>query len=172
MENLKDLVLRLGRNDCRFVVVGGFCVASWGSSLLTLDVDVACDMSPENLFRAWQALEEFHPVHRMAPGRLPFTREQAESGVLKNLYLSTDLGQLDLLGEVKGIGCFEECWKSSEPIRIGGTEIRALTLDAIILAKRAMGRPKDLHAVLELEVIRELRGRAASQLPNHYDGTQ
>lgn len=28
---------------------------------------------------------------------------------------------------------------------------------ALILAKRAMGRPKDLHAVLELEVIRELR---------------
>ena len=155
MENLKDLVVHLGKNDCRFVVVGGFCVASWGGSLLTRDVDVACDMSPENLCRAWQALEEFHPVHRMAPGRLPFTREQAESGALKNLYLSTDLGQINLLGEVKGIGSFVECWKASEPTRIGSEEIRVLTLDAIILAKRAMGRPKDLHAVLELEVIRE-----------------
>jgi len=159
MENLKDLVVQLGRNDCRFVLVGGFCVASWGSSLLTRDVDVVCDMSPENLCRAWQALEEFHPVHRMTPGRLPFTREQAEAGTLNNLYLSTDLGQLDLLGEIKGIGSFEECRKASEPIRIGGTEIRLLTLDALILAKRAMGRPKDLHAVLELEVIRERRSR-------------
>jgi hypothetical protein len=32
-----------------------------------------------------------------------------------------------------------------------------LTLDALILAKKAMGRPKDLYAVLELEVIRESR---------------
>jgi hypothetical protein len=159
MENLKNLVLHLGRSDCRFVVVGGFGVASWGSSLVTRDVDVACDMSPENLCRAWQALAELHPVHRMTPGRLPFTREQAESGTLKNLYLSTDLGQLDLLGEVKGIGSFEECWKNSEPVRIGGTEIRVLTLDALILAKKAMGRPKDLYAVLELEVIRESRGQ-------------
>jgi hypothetical protein len=31
-------------------------------------------------------------------------------------------------------------------------------LDALITAKRAMGRPRDLRTVLELEVIRELRG--------------
>ena len=40
------------------------------------------------------------------------------------------------------------------------SEIRVLTLDALIEAKRAMGRPRDLNAVLELEAIRE-RLRAA-----------
>lgn len=155
MENLKKLVVHLGTYDCRFVVAGGFGAVAWGSSLLTRDVDVACDMAPENLRRAWQALAELHPVHRMTPDRPPFSLDQAEGGTLKNLYLSTDIGQLDLLGEVKGIGPFEECWKNSEAIRIGGAEIRVLTLDALILAKRAMGRPKDLHAVLEMEVIRE-----------------
>jgi hypothetical protein len=54
--------------------------------------------------------------------------------------------------------------KNSEPIRIGGTEIRVLTLEALILAKRAMGRPKDLHAVLELAVIRERRRRSWENL--------
>lgn len=33
-----------------------------------------------------------------------------------------------------------------------------LVLDALITAKRAMGRPRDLHAVLELEAIREKLG--------------
>ena len=60
-----------------------------------------------------------------------------------------------MLGEVKGIGDFDACLERSEPIPIGPAEIRALTLDALITAKRAMGRPRDLHAVLELEVIRE-----------------
>lgn len=64
---------------------------------------------------------------------------------------------IDLLGEVKGIGGFEEFRKNSEPILIGGSEIRVLTRDALIVAKRAMGRPRDLHAVPELEVIRERR---------------
>ena len=45
----------------------------------------------------------------------------------------------------------------SEPISIGTAKIRGLTLEALINAKRAMGRPRDLHAVLELEVIREER---------------
>jgi hypothetical protein len=157
MDNLKELVLLLHRHECRFVVVGGFGAVAWGSSLVTRDVDVACDMSRANLLRVWQALAELHPVHRMTPDRLPFTRQQAEEGGYNNLYLATDLGQLDLLGEVMGIGGFDECLKHSESILIGAVEIRVLTLDALIRAKRAMGRPRDLHAVLELEVIRERR---------------
>jgi predicted nucleotidyltransferase len=93
----------------------------------------------------------------MTPDRLPFTRQQAEQGGWKNLYLATDIGQLDLLGEVKGIGRYEECLKHSEPVEIDGAQVRVLTLDALIVSKRAMGRPRDLHAVLELEVIRERR---------------
>jgi predicted nucleotidyltransferase len=159
MENLKELVLRLDKQGCRFVIVGGFGAVSLGSSLVTRDVDVACDLAPGNLLRVWQALDGFHPVHRMTPDRLPFTREQAERGDWNNLYLSTDLGQLDLLGVVKGIGGFEECLANSEPVPIGGTELRVLTLDAMIASKRAMGRPRDLHAALELEVIRERRNQ-------------
>ena len=159
MDNLKELVIRLKLQNCRFVLAGGFGAASWGSSLITRDVDVACDMSPENLLRVWHAINELHPVHRMTPDRVPFSIEQAEKGGLQNLYLSTDFGQLDLLGEIKGIGAFAECLKNSESIRIGEAEIHVLSLDALILAKRAMGRPRDLHAVLELEVIRERRKR-------------
>jgi hypothetical protein len=40
-------------------------------------------------------------------------------------------------------------------VESSGRELIALTLDALIRAKRAMGRPRDLHAVLELEAIRE-----------------
>lgn len=126
---------------------------------MTRDVDVACRMEPDNLVRIFEAYEELHPVHRMTPQRLPFIREQAEQGGLKNLYLSTDWGQLDCLGEIKGIGGYEECLAESEPIDIDGVVIRVLTLDALIRAKRAMGRPRDLHAVLELEAIRERQRR-------------
>jgi len=157
MQSLKELLLRLNKQGCRFVVVGGFGALSHGSSLVTRDVDVACDLSPENLLKVWQALEGLAPIHRMTPDRLPFTRDQTERRDWKNLYLATDLGQLDLLGEVKGIGGFEQCLAHSEPVPISGIEIRVLTLDAMITSKRAMGRPRDLHAALELEVIRERR---------------
>ena len=154
MTGLKDLLLRMRAHDCRFVLVGGFGSVAWGSSITTRDVDVACDMSPDNLLRVWQALADLDPVHRMTPLRLPFTEDETRKAGWKDLYLSTRSGQIDLLGEVLGIGPFEECLLRSVPIRLGGTEIRILSLDAMIQAKRAMGRPKDLQTVIELEAIR------------------
>ncbi|MGH8048069.1 MAG: hypothetical protein ACREKL_12575 [Chthoniobacterales bacterium] len=138
-----------------FVIAGGLGTLLHGSALMTRDVDVACRMDPDNLLRVFEAFEQLHPAHRMTPQKLPFTREQAERGGLKNLYLSTDWGQLDCLGEIKGIGGYTECLAESEPIAIDGATIRVLSLDALIRAKRSMGRPRDLHAVLELEAIRE-----------------
>ena len=155
MENLKDLLFKLAVADVRFILVGGFGAVSLGSSLVTRDVDVSCDMSIDTLERVHAALADFHPIHRMTPQRLPFTLGDAKKGGVKNLYLSTDLGQIDILGDIKGIGDFLSCWERSEPLIIAGREIRVLTIDALIDAKRAMGRPKDLHAVLELEAIRE-----------------
>ena len=159
MQGLKDLLCRLHSGKVEFVLAGGFGVMAHGSALMTQDVDVACRMDPDNLLRLFEALESLRPVHRMTPQRLPFTRGQAEQGGLKDLYLSTDWGQLDCLGEIKGIGGYAECFARSEALDLDGCEIRVLTLDALIEAKRAMGRPRDLHAVLELEAIRErLRG--------------
>ncbi len=155
MQGLKDLVWRLQSGGVEFVLVGGFGVITHGSALMTRDVDVACRMEPDNLQRLFVSLESLRPVHRMTPQRVPFTREQAEQGGLNNLYLSTDWGQLDCLGEIKGIGGYAECFARSEALDLDGCEIRVLTLDALIEAKRAMGRPRDLHAVLELEAIRE-----------------
>jgi predicted nucleotidyltransferase len=159
VKELTRITKRLADANVEFVIAGGLGTLLHGSALMTRDVDVACRMEPDNLLRIFAAFEELHPSHRMTPQKLPFTRDQAERGGLKNLYLSTDWGQLDCLGDIKGIGGYAECLADSEPIEIDGAEIRVLTLDALIRAKRAMGRPRDLHAVLELEAIRErLRG--------------
>ena len=159
MQGLKDLVLKLHSFGVEFVLAGGFGVVVQGSSLVTRDVDVACRMEPDNLLKIFLAFEDLHPCHRMTPQKLPFTRGQAEKGGLQNLYLSTDWGQLDCLGEIRGLGGYVECLAQSESVDLDGTSVRVLTLDALITAKRAMGRPRDLHAVLELEAIREkLRG--------------
>ena len=155
MKELTRITKRLADFRVEFVIAGGLGTLIHGSALMTRDVDVACRMDPDNLLRLFEALESLRPVHRMTPQRLPFTPRQAEQGGLNNLYLSTDWGQLDCLGDIKGIGGYVECFARSETLDLDGCEIRVLTLDALIEAKRAMGRPRDLHAVLELEAIRE-----------------
>lgn len=157
MDELTRITRKLAEAKVEFVIAGGLAVILRGSSLMTRDVDAVCKMTPENLTRVYSALESLHPVHRMSPQKPAFTREQAAKPDWKNLHLSTDWGQLDCLGEVKGVGDYEACLAVSEAIKLEDVTIRVLTLDALIAAKRAMGRPKDLHAVLELEAIREGR---------------
>ena len=128
-----------------------------GSSLMTRDVDVVCSMTPENLGRLFTALESFHPVHRMNSAAGPLTRADVEKEDWKNIYLRTDLGVLDCLGEVKGLGDYQACLAKSVEIDLGEFAIRGLSLDALIEAKKAMGRPRDLHTAEELEVIRGRR---------------
>lgn len=138
-----------------FVLCGGLAAFLQGSSILTTDVDVVCDMGSENIRRLFDAVKDLHTYHRMTPGRIPFTLEQLTTQPFQDIYLATDWGQLDCFGNVKGIGGYSECLKLSEPIEMAGFTMMTLSLEGILIAKRAMGRPRDLQAVFELEAARE-----------------
>jgi hypothetical protein len=76
MSELTQIMQRLAAAEVRFVLVGGLASILHGSSLLTRDVDVACELSPENLLRVWEAVRDLNPVHRISPQRASFTHEQ------------------------------------------------------------------------------------------------
>ena len=155
MPDLESLLERLSDARYEFVLVGGFAAVAHGASLMTQDIDVCASMSEENLDRLDHALSGLRPVHRMRPDRLPFDVEQAKRLRVKNLYLSTDLGQLDCLGEVAGVGEFDEAREQSDAISFRGRHLRLLSLDALIVAKSALDRPRDKEAVLQLKAIRQ-----------------
>jgi hypothetical protein len=103
------------------------------------------------------ALTPYHPYLRGAPPGLPFRwdRVTVERGL--NFTLVTDLGDLDLLGEVVGGGNYDALVGTTEVLRAFDVECRLLSLDRLIEVKRAAGRPKDFEALAELEIIRERR---------------
>ena len=72
-----------------------------------------------------------------------------------NFTLATDLGDIDLLGEVAGVGDYAAALAASEEVELFGATFRVLNLDALIASKRAAGRPKDLMVLPELEALRE-----------------
>jgi hypothetical protein len=91
----------------------------------------------------------------MTPQRLPLELNDENIARLKNLYLQTDLGQLDCLSEVKGVGDFAEVQRQSIEIELPAGPCRILSLDALIRAKEAMGGPKDQLTILQLKAIQE-----------------
>ncbi len=151
-----NLLQRLANASVDFVIVGGFAGVVHGCTCVTQDIDICCDFSPANLLRLQKAISGLHPVHRMTPHRNMLRLTKKTCGQFKNLYLDTDIGQLDCLSSIDGIGDYKEVKSASELIEAEGTQLRVLSLDALIRAKKAMKRPRDKQAILELEAIKEL----------------
>lgn len=156
-QNDKALLSRLKEQQVEFVIIGGVCGVLHGASLVTLDLDICCRFSRENLRRIEAAVKDLHPRHRLTANKLPFelTNELCDS--LKNIYLNTDLGILDCLSEVAGIGNYEQVLRQSVSHSLSYGEFRMLSLDALIAAKSAVGREKDLDAVRLFQAIKEKR---------------
>ena len=152
---LQELLARLADHHVRFSVIGGVALIARGVQRATEDLDIAYARDRENLERLATALGPIHPRLRGVEGDLPFVLDAASLRSGLNFTLDTDLGPLDLLGEVPGLGTFEHVDAASSELDIGGATVLVLTLDGLERAKRAAGRPKDL---VDLGYIRALRG--------------
>jgi hypothetical protein len=136
-----------------FIIVGGLAAQAHGSSRVTQDVDVIYRRTPENMQRLITALAPHAPYLRGAPPGLPFRfdRETIARGL--NFTLTTRLGDLDLLGEMLGGGTYEQVEPHTVALTVFGRRMLVLNLAALIRAKRAAGRPKDIEALAELEAL-------------------
>ena len=151
-----ELLRRLTGAKVRFVVIGGFAATAYGCTLVTEDMDICCDFSTENLMRLQKALECIGPVHRMTPNRKPLELTPDNAVGLKNLYLETDLGVLDCIGSVSGVGDYQQTRKVSRQIETEGIVLNILNIEALIQSKTVLNRPRDQQAVIQLKAILEL----------------
>ena len=101
------------------------------------------------------ALAPLQPYLRGAPPGLPFRFDVETLTHGLNFTLTTSLGWIDLLGEITGGGRFEDMVDHSIAVSVFDVECLILDLPTLIRTKRAAGRPKDLEALAELEVIRD-----------------
>ncbi|MGH7834766.1 MAG: nucleotidyltransferase, partial [Candidatus Binatia bacterium] len=154
---VEDLLKELHRLDVEFVIIGGMAAVAHGSAYLTLDLDLCYSRKKENFQKLAEALTSFHPRLRGAPPDLPFRLDAAALRSGMNFTLSTDLGDLDILGEVSGLGGYAEVLAVSEELDLYGMRFKVLTLEGLIKSKNAAGRAKDLMLLPELEALLEIR---------------
>ena len=155
----KALLARLYQERVEFVLIGGVCGVVHGSGLLTVDLDVCCRFNPPNLRRLEAALRDLHPWHRLTPNRLPFVLTDDLCVGLKNLCLQTDLGKLDCLSEVTGVGGYDEALTRSVESKMSFGTIRMFDLETLILSKEAARREKDSYALPILRALAEKKTR-------------
>jgi len=155
MASTLDCLRILSAHDMEYVVVGGVAGVLHGSRLVTEDVAICAPLSISNLAKLLAALKDCNPKFRMTSDRRPLPVEPSQLAEYKNLYLVTDLGQIDILSAIAGVGDYAEVSRHTISVDLGGFLCRILDLDTLILAKSAMNSPKDRQAVLELKAIKE-----------------
>jgi len=157
--NFQRLIALFAESNADYVVIGGLAATVHGSAFVTYDVDVCYDRAPANVEKICRTLATIHPKLRGAPAGLPFRLDPPTVLAGLNFTLDTDIGALDLLGEVSPFGEFSQVARHAEEAEMFDYRVRVLSLEALIDAKRAAGRQKDLLVIPELEALLELRKR-------------
>jgi hypothetical protein len=157
--DIPSLVRELSTHKVDFIIVGGVAAALHGAARATYDLDIVYARAESNIARLVSALEPLHPYLRGAPSGLPFRFDADTIRRGLNFTLTTDLGDLDLFGEIVGGGLFENLVQDTDVIALERHQVRILTLERLIATKRAAGRPRDHDALAELEVLLEERHR-------------
>jgi hypothetical protein len=152
------LLSALDGHEVEFVVIGAVALVLHGSARVTRDLDICYSRTRPHLARLAAALKPFRPMLRGADRDLPFTLDVPTLRAGLNFTLETSAGDLDLLGDVTGIGEHTAVKRLSVVMNVYGRDVRVLSLEGLERAKRAAGRLKDLADIAEIREIKRLRG--------------
>lgn len=155
MNIIEEPLKLLGEHEIECVIIGGVATTLYGASLLTNDLDICYARNARNLERLAGALQSVKAKLRNAPPDLPFLLEADTLRHGLNFTFTTEVGSLDLLGEVRGVGTYQDVIVEAVPYELFGYLFPVIEIKRLIIAKRTAGRGKDMIAVVELEAIFE-----------------
>ncbi|HEY7157207.1 MAG TPA: hypothetical protein VH575_24855 [Gemmataceae bacterium] len=164
VSDVETVVKLLAARNIQFVLIGGQAMRAHGSMHSTEDTDICYQRTPDNLAALVAALVPINPYLRGAPPGLPFRFDVPTLAAGLNFTLDTDLGEIDLLGEVSGIGGYDQVLAQSVERTVLGLPVRILSLDGLIAAKKAAGRKKDqlqLSELIELKKMLDAAGETS-----------
>lgn len=153
MTDFPALFRLLAQHNVEYILIGGAAATAHGSARLTQDLDIVYRRTSENMARLAGCLDPHHPYLRGAPPGLPFHLDAATIQHGLNFTLTTDLGAIDLFGEIPGGGGYEDLQRDAIEITLFGVTCQCLGLKRLIEVKRAAGRPRDLEVIAELEAL-------------------
>jgi len=138
----------LAKHNVRFVVVDGFAAWMQGAPVVTADVDIVYEATPENIEALLAALGTLDAVYRHQPGRRlqPDAAGLASTMAAGHHLLETQSGNLDVLRTSSGLS-YADLASDSIEFEIEGTAAHFATLERVIHMKESAARPKDIAAL-------------------------
>ena len=150
-----EILRVLSEADVEFIVVGGLAAIAHGCSQSTRDFDAVAPLTVENCRRILKALGPYEPRFYQSLNKPRVERPAEELAEFRNLYFSTTIGVVDLLGALPPVGSFSEVAAHAVEMPMFGRRHRVVGLDDLIAVKTFVARPKDKPVELELRAIRD-----------------
>jgi predicted nucleotidyltransferase len=151
------LLERLSAHGADFVVVGGYAAIAHGSAQITNDLDICIATDPANLEVIGSALVDLQARLRGVSDEVPFVPDAASLKSVQLLALMTSEGPLDILTAPHGSPGYSTLRRRAARVNVAGIGVLVASLEDLMSMKHAIGRPKDLITLEELEVIARLR---------------
>lgn len=148
--DFRDLLEELGRDEVEFLLVGGYAVAFHGRPRATKDIDILLEGSRDNLERAARALDRFG-----APPQV--TGAVASMKESEVVFMGQPPLRVDFLRSLDGVAPAELFARAVET-EADGVRFKIISLNDLIMNKRAAGRPQDL---VDAEFLERVRARQA-----------
>ena len=143
------------KQNIEFVVCGEIAHFTHSFKYAVAKHEFCYAQNENNLKKIVSALTPFKPRPRNLPEDLPYIFDETTLQNATNFTFQTEIGDIDLLGEVAGIGNYTEVESMADSINLFRCNLKVLSVEGLILAKRAAGRTKDLLVLPELEALQE-----------------
>lgn len=141
-KDYKEMLQCLFAENVRFLLVGAYALAAHGYPRATKDIDFFVWATPENASNLIRALTKFGaPLDEISAA--DFSAE----GII--FQIGNSPRRIDIITRISGIK-FEHAYANRAAIEIEGLQIPVISLDDLIVNKRASGRLQDLADVERL----------------------
>ena len=143
----RDMVECLLREGVDFMLVGGYAVALHGWPRTTFDIDFWIMANPQNAKAVMRAITSFG-----APLMGLTEADFHKPGMV--FQIGTEPQRIDIISAVDGLD-YADAALRAVTMNVDGLEIKVVSLDDLIVNKRASGRPKDIADAVMLEKLKE-----------------
>ncbi|MBQ6338958.1 MAG: nucleotidyltransferase [Kiritimatiellae bacterium] len=142
----RDMIVCLLESEVDFMLVGGYAVALHGWPRTTFDIDFWILANPENAKSVMRAIRAFG-----APLMNLTEEDFHKPGMVFQIGVPPQ--RIDIISAISGLD-YAEASRRAVKMTVDGLEVKVISLDDLIVNKRASGRPKDIADALALEKLK------------------
>lgn len=143
--DFQDFLQALNQHQVEYIIVGGYAVVLHGYTRTTGDLDIWVNKNSENYHKLIQAFLDFGmPVFDMTPQNF------LENELLDVFTFGVPPVCIELITNLKGL-TFEDAFQNAITKNVDNLPVRMLSLEDLLIAKRAAGRPKDQDDIEHLQ---------------------